>query len=208
MMENNEHGYRKLDQYTGKKITIILIAINAAVFAVLEIMGDTTDGVFMAQHGAMFAPYCIQEGKWYLLFTSMFLHFGFPHLLNNMFILFCIGEYLERFLGKVKYLILYLAAGLTGNLLSLAVEVRTGDFAVSAGASGAIFGVVGGMLWVVLRNKGKVANLSVRGMLIMLALSLYFGFTSSGVDNWAHIGGAAGGFIFAMFLYRRKSTLL
>lgn len=203
-MEMNDRVYRQTNQYAYKKITIILIVINVAVFAVLEIMGDTTDGAFMAQHGAMFVPYCIQESRWYLLFTSMFLHFGFPHLLNNMFILFCIGEYLERFLGKVKYLILYLAAGLSGNLLSFAMEVRSGDYAVSAGASGAIFGVVGGMLWVVLRNKGKVANLSIKGMLIMLALSLYFGFTSSGVDNWAHIGGAVGGFIFAILLYRRK----
>lgn len=208
MMETDDRAYMQAKRYVDRKITIILIVINVAVFAVLEMIGDTTDGVFMAQHGAMFVPYCIQEDRWYLLFTSMFLHFGFPHLLNNMFILFCIGEYLERFLGKIKYLILYLAAGLSGNLLSLAIEMRTGDFAVSAGASGAIFGVVGGMLWVVLRNKGKVANLSVRGMLIMLALSLYFGFTSSGVDNWAHVGGAAGGFIFAMLLYRRKSTLL
>lgn len=195
-------------RYKGKLATISIIAVNIIIFAVLEIIGDTMDGAFMAEHGAMFAPYCLYEGKWYLMFTSMFLHFGFPHLINNMFILFCMGDYLERLLGPVRYLVLYLVSGLAGNVASLAAELASGGYAVSAGASGAIFGVVGGMLYIVIRNKGRIETISTKGLLFMLALSLYYGFTTTGVDNMAHIGGAIGGFVMAVLLYRRKSSLL
>ena len=81
--------------------------------------------------------------------------------------------------------------------------ISAGESAVSAGASGAVFGLMGALLYVVIANRGRLGQLSGRGMIFMVVLSLYFGLTSSGVDNMAHIGGS-GGFLFAVILYRPK----
>ena len=91
-----------------------------------------------------------------------------------------------------------------GNLLSLLVTQGKGTLTVSAGASGAIFGVFGALLWVIIANRGRVEELNIRGIVIMIALSLYYGFTSTGVDNWCHVGGLISGFFLSLLLYRRK----
>lgn len=86
------------------------------------------------------------------------------------------------------------------------VHMGSAYAAVSAGASGAIFGVVGGLVYVVAVNHGQLDGLTNRQLGFMIVLSLYHGFTASGVDNWAHIGGLFSGFILSIFLYRRKHT--
>ena len=99
--------------------TVALIVINVAVFLILSAMGDTEDAVFMLNHGGMYEPLIVQEHEYYRLFTSMFLHFGMSHLLNNMVLLGALGWNLELETGKIKFLIIYLVSGLGGNLLSL-----------------------------------------------------------------------------------------
>ena len=147
----------------------------------------------------------IVEGKeYYRLFTSMFLHFGMAHLANNMLVLFVIGDNLERAVGKARYLLIYFLSGIGGNLLSCYLDYQDGSMSVSAGASGAIFGVMGAMLYVLLVNHGRLEDLTVRQIAIMAGFSLYFGFTSSGVDNAAHIGGLVSGFVLALLFYRRR----
>ena len=188
--------------------TVVLIVINVAVFLILSAMGDTEDAVFMMNHGGMYEPLIVQEHEYYRLFTSMFLHFGMSHLLNNMVLLGALGWNLELETGKIKFLIIYLVSGLGGNLLSLYYDqsLPLGERAVSAGASGAIFGLMGALLYVVIANRGRLGRLSGRGMLFMIALSLYYGLTSTGVDNWAHIGGLVCGFILSVILYRPGRT--
>lgn len=188
--------------------TIALIAINIAVFVGLTIFGRTEDTQYMLNHGAMYVPYMLENGEYYRIFTSMFLHFGISHLGNNMIILFATGYILEEQLGKIKFVLLYLLSGLGGNVLSAFMDVRVGEYTVSAGASGAIFGIIGALIYVALRNKGHVGNLTGRGLAFMVVLSLYFGFTSAGVDNLAHMGGLASGFLLGILLYwkgNRKS---
>ena len=184
--------------------TVILVAINVVVFLLLSLKGMTEDGMFLLQHGAMYVPYITEEGEYYRIFTSMFLHFGFDHLLNNMVVLAAVGWNLEYELGGLKFLILYLLSGLGGNVLSAWWDIRMGEYAISAGASGAIFGVIGALLYVAIRNKGRIGEISGRGILFMIALSLYYGFSSGGVDNMAHIGGLAAGFVLSVLLYRKK----
>ena len=188
--------------------TVALIVINVAVFLILSAMGDTEDAVFMMNHGGMYEPPIVQEHEYYRLFTGMFLHFGMCHLLNNMVLLGALGWNLELETGKIKFLIIYLVSGLGGNLLSLYYDqsLPLGERAVSAGASGAIFGLMGALLYVVIANRGRLGRLSGRGMLFMIALSLYYGLTSTGVDNWAHIGGLVCGFILSVILYRPGRT--
>lgn len=183
--------------------TAALIVVNVAVFIFLSFGGMTEDAYYMLQNGAMYLP-LLQQGEYYRMFTSIFLHFGFSHLVNNMLMLGVMGWQLELVIGRIKFLIIYFAAGLGGNVLSALAELRTGDYAVSAGASGAIFGIIGALLYIAVRNHGQIGNVSGQGILIMVALTLYYGFTSSGVDNFAHIGGLAVGFVLAVLLYRKR----
>ena len=184
--------------------TIILIAVNVAVFFILSLFGDTEDAVFMMQHGAMYSDFVIQDHEYYRLFTCLFLHFGIEHLLNNMVILGALGWNLELQTGKIRFLLIYFGSGLFGNVFSLIFHGAAQEYTVSAGASGAIFGLMGALLWVVIANHGRLGRLSGRGMLVMVALSLYFGLSSSGVDNYAHIGGLVCGFLLALILYRKR----
>lgn len=184
--------------------TVALIVINVAAFFILTMFGDTEDAVFMLQHGAMYEPNIIEGHEYYRIFTCLFLHFGITHLLNNMVLLGALGWNLELEIGKVRFVIIYFASGIIGNIVSLFYDLTLEQPAVSAGASGAIFGLMGALLYVVIANRGRLGRLSGRGMLVMVILSLYFGLTSTGVDNLAHIGGLVSGFLLAVLLYRRK----
>lgn len=194
---------------SGKKSFIngILIAVNVIVFLYLEIAGSSEDAYFMMEKGAMFAPAVIYGKEYYRLITAVFMHFGIRHIIDNMIVLFALGDNLERALGHVKYLLFYLACGIGSNWISMMVD-GADSMVVSAGASGAIFGVVGGLLYAVLINKGRLEDLNIRQMVVMIALSLYLGFQESGVDNVAHIAGLILGIIFGIILYRNpKKTI-
>ena len=134
----------------------------------------------------------------------MFLHFGVQHLLYNMLLLIFVGDMLEKITGKVRYLIIYLVGGVLGNLLSLAVTVGTGDYAVSAGASGAIFAVLGALFCLVLRNRERINPEFAKRFAVMAVLSLIQGFTQAGTDNMAHLGGFVGGIVLCLILCRKN----
>lgn len=184
--------------------TVLMAVINIIVFVVLTSQGMTEDGMFLLNYGAMSVPR-VQDGEYYRLFTSMFLHFGFEHLLNNMVTLVLIGWNLEIEIGKIKFLLIYILSGLGGNILSAWYEILTADYSISAGASGAIFGIIGALLYVALRNHGRIGDISGKGLIFMIVISLYYGFTSSGVDNLAHIGGLVTGFILGILLYWKRN---
>lgn len=187
-----------------QKCTIILIAVNVIVFLALSFKGMTENAEFMLEHGAMYVPYLLEGNEYYRLVTSMFMHFDMDHLLNNMLMLAVIGWNLEYEIGKIKFLIIYFGSGLCGNILSAYGDILLGEYAVSAGASGAVFGIVGALLYVALRNRGQIGEISGRGLVFMIGLSLYYGFTSSSVDNLAHIGGLVTGFLLAILLYWKR----
>ena len=117
----------------------------------LSVLGATEDTLFMLEHGAMYGPYVVEGHQYYRIFTCLFLHFGIEHLLNNMVLLGALGWNLELETGRIKFLIIYFISGLGGNLLSLWMNMSTDKMVVSAGASGAIFGLMGALLCVVLR---------------------------------------------------------
>lgn len=184
-------------------LTWLLIALNVIVFAVVEITGGSNDTDHMIRCGAAYVP-LIEEGEVYRLFTCMFLHFGMDHLGNNMLMLYCLGNVLEQAVGTVRFLLIYLLGGLSASVLSFYIDWRAGAMTVGAGASGAVFALVGAMIWVLLLNRGRVGSLTIRGMLFMAALSLYYGFTTTGVDNAAHMGGFLAGFVVALLLCHRR----
>ena len=193
----NESGGRKKAFVNGT-----LIALNIIYFFYLEIAGSSEDTAFMMRHGAMYAPLVLEHGEYYRLLTSIFMHFGIRHLVNNMLVLFVVGDNLERALGRVKYLILYLFCGIGANVVSMFVGMKDYGRVVGAGASGAIFGVVGGLLVAVLKNQGRLEDFQSRQLVMMIVFSLYIGFTGSGVDNVAHVAGLVLGMLFALVFYR------
>ena len=193
-----------MEEIRTEQETVALILINVLVFIAVELTGTSQNAWHVLGYGAAYTPYIVQNGEVYRLFTSMFLHFGIEHLVNNMLVLFVLGSRLEQVIGKLRFLFIYLAGGIAGNIFSLILELRNQDFSVSAGASGAVFAVMGAMIYVVIRNKGWLGDLSMRQILVMAAFSLYFGFTSSGVDNAAHIGGMIAGFVLAVLIWHPR----
>lgn len=185
-------------------ITMAVIAVNIIVFAVMSIFGNTLDAQYMAEHGAMYPPYVAENGQYWRLFTSMFMHFGLMHILNNMVMLGAVGRIVEIAMGHVRFLIVYIATGICGSVLSYVVMLHNNDYAVSAGASGAIFGMVGALVWIVIVNRGFYEGISRQQVIFMVILMIYYGVSTSGVDNWDHLGGLAGGFIISIVLYRKK----
>lgn len=180
-------------------INFLLIAANILVFAAVELTGSSLDTAHMIRWGAAWTP-LIREGQYYRLFSSMFLHFGAEHLINNMLLLFFAGYYLEQYAGRLRYLLIYLGGGLAGSLCSYGLEVYRGEAVVSAGASGAVFGVLGALTALVLLNRGRLGALTGRRLLLMIVFSIYVGLRAEGVDNAAHIGGLLGGAALALLL--------
>jgi rhomboid protease GluP len=155
--------------------------------------------------GALIPALVAQGEAWRLLF-SMFLHSGIVHLGFNMLSLYFLGAFVEQAFGRGRFLALYILSGISGGLAYL----YFGGFNVPAvGASGAIFGLLGGVLGYALR-RGTFSwqNPLIRQLLILLALNLYLGFSIANVSNTAHLGGLAGGFVFGWLVapstYSRK----
>ena len=186
------------------KITFILIFLNVIVYLGLEITGNTESATFMKEYGAIFPPDIVEKGQYWRLLTATFMHFGLPHLLSNMVILGSAGQILEKALGKWKFLALYLLAGIGGSALSCGQMLASGDYGVAAGASGAVFGIIGGLTWIVIVHKGRYETLTGKGLAIMIGLCLYYGITTGNVDNWGHIGGLVMGFLLGIIFYRRN----
>ena len=115
----------------------------------------------------------------------------------NMRMLLFLGDTLEKTAGKLRYLLIYLVGGLGGNIASVIYEWKREEYWVSAGASGAIFAVIGALACVVILNKGRLQDYSGPRLLVMAVLSILQGFTSSGTNYVAHVGGFAVGFLMA-----------
>ncbi len=198
-MISEQWNKRSEQRHTVPVVNISFVVINVVVWMMMELLGDTLDGAYIANYGGIY-PKLMEAGEWYRLFTAMFVHFGAEHLANNMILLAAAGGKLEAAVGHVQYFVIYIGSGLAGNIVSYYIMMHTGDYAVCAGASGAVFGMIGALVWASIRNKGKLEGLTTKGLLMMIALCLYYGITTAGVDNWAHIGGAVGGFVLCLFL--------
>ena len=188
--------YRRIPRATG-----VLIAANIILFLLAEIIsGSTLDTSVLVTWGGAYVPY-LEEGQYWRLLTSMFMHSGIRHLLNNMLLLYVLGAVLEDLLGSLRFAALYLLGGLGAGAAAWQYYLSRGEMVVSVGASGAVFAVMGALLFIVIYHRGRVRGLSLRQMMVMLLFSLYFGFTSADVSNIAHIAGLIIGFVLAVPLY-------
>ncbi len=192
----------------GREFTPVntaLVVINVIVFLVMSFIGPTDDVEFMLGHGAMFVPAVLENGEYYRFFTCMFLHFGFMHLAGNMVVLLFLGDNVERAVGKIRFILIYILGGLFGSLGSFVYALKYNLGIVSAGASGAIFALIGALLWLVIRNKGRLEDMTTVRICVLIAYALYNGITSANVDMAAHLFGLFGGFLTAVLLYRKNN---
>ena len=189
----------------GAPVTLALLSCNIVVFAITLYHGaglwHNSSGVQLAW-GANFGP-ATQDGQWWRLATAMFLHFGILHLALNMWALWDVGRLVERLYGRKRFIALYLACGVAGNLLSLVVQ---GNRAVSGGASGAIFGVYGALLMFLWRERKHVDRGEFRWLFgaasVFTVVTLVMGQVMPGIDNAAHIGGLVTGALLGRALAR------
>jgi len=196
-VEQNQRFNRAMATTPRPLITPILIAINVAVFAAMLASGFSFTNPIaesFLRWGADFGP-LTTHGQWWRVVTAAFVHGSFLHLLMNMLILLSIGLFTERLFGRVGFIVLYFFAGIGGNLASLALH----PFTVSMGASGAIFGLYGGLLAVLLLHRNTVPRPRIiaiaKSAAIFIAVNLLYGLSQSNVDMAAHIGGLASGFL-------------
>ena len=184
--------------------TYVLMIIQVAVFFWLELHGGSKNTSTLIKYGAK-VNQLILEGEWWRFITPVFLHIGFLHLAMNTLALYYLGIAVERIFGNVRFLFIYLFAGVTGFIASFIFSQS-----LSAGASGAIFGCFGALLYFCAIYPKLFFRTMGMNLFIVIAINLVFGFSASGIDNAGHLGGLAGGFLAAGIVHfpKRKKPLL
>lgn len=200
--EHNKRDAKKINSVFKNQfpmITYWLIAINVILYVIPVLFGQYNS---LINHYAVWGP-AIRTGEIYRLFTGIFLHGSILHLLFNCYALFIIGSQLENFLGKAKFLTVYLVSGISGALFSIIF----GGNAASIGASGAIFGLMGSLVYFGYHYRVYLGNVMKSQIIPLILFNLVLGFCLSGVDNFAHIGGLIGGSLITIALgIKDKST--
>lgn len=168
----------------------VLVAINVIIYIVCLFTGGE-----LYSRGSLNVYGVLIKHEYERVLWAMFLHSGATHLFSNMLILFFMGAMIEKEVGHICYLLLYFLSGIGGNLLSLLIKVINSDMSSSVGASGAVFGLDGVLLAMVLLSGRKMQDVTPARVLAMIALSLYSGFSGSNIDNAAHVGGLITGFL-------------
>lgn len=186
--KNIETSNKAEDVFSKKTpyITYILIFINI-LFYVLSIISNSF------YNSMVLNPSKILNGEYYRLLSCIFMHGGIIHLLCNMYCLYVIGPQVESFFGKIKYIVIYLLSGIIGSLMSLSITNS-----ISLGASGAIFGLLGSILYFGYHYRVYLSQAIKSQIIPLIVLNLFLGFILNGVDNAAHIGGLIGGILVSM----------
>jgi rhomboid protease GluP len=190
-------------------VTPLIIAANIIVFAVMVALGIQVFGGRADEYlrfGANFAP-LTTGGAWWRLFTCTFIHFGIVHLAFNMWALWDSGRLTERLFGSGWFAALYVFAGLCGSSASMFWNQEV----ISGGASGAVFGIFGALLAYMTVERGSIPPATLNRLRVststFVVYSLFYGFIQSGIDNAAHLGGLAGGFVMGLLLARPLDEL-
>lgn len=177
-------------------VTSVILTINILLFVLMTFTGGTESTENLIRFGAQVtqSPFNELSQAWRYI-TAMFLHIGFQHLLFNCFAIFVFAPPLERILGTSRYSIIYLGSGLAGNLLTELFAALLGANSLSAGASGAIFGIYAAYVYVGLFRKELLDQQSYKTIVIILAVGLIYTFIMPHVNIYAHLGGFIGGFL-------------
>ena len=180
---------KQVFEYGKPFFTYVFIAIQLLMFILMEVMGGSQNIETLMRFGAK-SNIAIVEGEWWRFITPMFLHIGLLHLVMNTLALFYLGTAVEKMFGRVRFLIIYFFAGIMGTIASFVFSSQ-----LSAGASGAIFGCFGALLYLGVVYPKLFFRTIGMNVIVLIVINLFFGFTVPGIDNAGHIGGLVGGFI-------------
>ena len=180
----------------GFPATVVLIAINVIVYLIEVVHGSGGFSISIQTAydlGALWGPAVHENGEWWRIVTSGFVHFSILHIAFNMYLLFILGRLLEPSIGTIRFVTLYFASLLAGSFLALWFTPDS----VSAGASGAIFGLIGAA-FVIARGRRLDAIAGQIGILIVI--NLVFTFADRGVSLGAHLGGLVAGVLCGLLI--------
>ncbi len=189
---------KKLFENGKPLFTYVFMVLQIIAYLFLEWKGGSTNTATLIKYGAKFNP-LILEGQWWRFFTPILLHIGFLHLLMNTLALYYLGPTIERIFGRMRFLLIYLFAGFSGSVASFLFTTN-----LSAGASGAIFGCFGALLYFGLNYRSLFLRTMGFNVLVVIAINLSLGFTIPGIDNAGHLGGLVGGFLATAVLHFPK----
>jgi len=185
-------------------LTLAILIVNLALFLWMEFSGGSENTRVLQQFGALDRD-LTWAGEYYRLLSAVFLHIGYVHLFSNMFALYLLGSVIESFYGRLRFLAIYLLAGVAGNVVSLFFISG-----VSAGASGAILGLAAAMLSRISAVKGRVPEASRRFfffmVLFLIGLDILLGASMEHVNNGAHLGGFVAGWWFSFAIVLRHAA--
>lgn len=185
----------KIFSYKQPIVTYIIMAVCIILFILMELSGGSTNSQILLKYGANL-DILVKNGEYYRLFTCIFLHIGIMHLICNMYSLYAIGREVESLFGKVKYIIIFILSGIFGSIMSIAFTHNT----ISAGASGAIFGLLGALLYFGINYRTYLGEAIKRTIIPIIVVNLIIGFFAEGIDLAAHIGGLVGGVLVSMMV--------
>ena len=186
----NEKKLQKIFSPKKPIITYALIVINVMIYLLTLTYGPDKFQLYFSNNYSF-----VRDGQIYRLLTSMFLHVDFFHILFNMYALFILGPQVEKYYGKLRFILIYLISGLLGSVFSC---VFGGEFTISYGASGAIFGLFGSILYFTYYYRATLQGLLRSSLMPTLLFNLLIGFMIPGIDVWCHIGGLIGGVLISM----------
>lgn len=185
-------------------VTCVLIAVNLLLVLLMEISGSSQNTMTLIQFGALFEVDGFKPELWRFV-TAMFLHNGFAHLFFNCFALFVFAPALERMLGKVRYIALYLVSGIAGNIVSYWLH---SDSFISVGASGAIYGIYAAYLFLAIFRKDIIDLQTKQTIVTIIVIGFLYSFIVPRVDIYGHLGGFLGGlvvmYLIALSIRRRR----
>ncbi|MFD3447729.1 rhomboid family intramembrane serine protease [Microbacteriaceae bacterium 4G12] len=203
VMTMRQQQQEQIVNYAKPIFTKLFVVTQIIMFALLQWYGGSTNTETLIRFGAKYNPLILQ-GEWWRFITPIFLHIGFLHLLMNTVALYYIGNQVERIVGNVRFIIIYLFAGISGSVLSFVLSSS-----VAAGSSGAIFGCFGALVYIALTHSKLFSKSVMQSVLTLIGVNLIFGFVMPGIDNAGHIGGLVGGFLAAAVVHvpKQKSSL-
>ena len=201
--KNREEAIKNDDIFAPKKIIVTYVIIGLLVLIYLLGLFTNNQDNFINMF-AVYGPFIRKYHEYYRLLTGTLLHGGLFHLLSNCYALYIIGSQIESFYGKSKYLIIYLFSAITGSLLSITLSNNA-----SIGASGAIFGLMGALLYFGYYYRVYIGSTWKQRILPVILLNLVIGLIVPGIDYFAHIGGLIGGVLISMAVglkYKHKKV--
>jgi rhomboid protease GluP len=193
--EKENKVYESIFKPKKTYFTYIIMGLCVLMFLLTYILGNGSEDIYTLLLFGANNLALVKAGQIYRLVACAFLHAGILHLLVNMYSLYIIGPQVESYIGKWKFLAIYLVSAISGSLMSLVFGTS-----VSVGASGAIFGLLGSLLYFGYHYRLYLSNALKTQIIPIIVLNLFIGFMSTNIDNGAHIGGLVGGYLVTVAL--------